>query len=156
MASVQAEATALVTPVIMCGGAGTRLWPLSTATRPKPLHALSTELTLLQETALRGSGDADRKSVGGPGSGDVAEMVADKHLGTEFLQCGSFTGAPQVADHGRDLDTELIQVRDRVGGEFRRDHHGTGATVGPVGARRRRTQNRASVGVECRRADTRP
>ena len=51
--------TAVVTPVIMCGGAGTRLWPLSTATRPKQLHALSTELTLLQETALRGSGDAD-------------------------------------------------------------------------------------------------
>ena len=51
--------TALVTPVIMCGGAGTRLWPLSTATRPKQLHALATELTLLQETALRGVGETE-------------------------------------------------------------------------------------------------
>lgn len=58
MSSLQGEATAVVTPVIMCGGAGTRLWPLSTASRPKQLHALASDLTLLQETALRGAGEA--------------------------------------------------------------------------------------------------
>lgn len=52
------DGAAVVTPVIMCGGAGTRLWPLSTSARPKQLHALSTELSLLQETALRGAGEA--------------------------------------------------------------------------------------------------
>jgi mannose-1-phosphate guanylyltransferase/mannose-6-phosphate isomerase len=43
----------LVQPVILCGGSGTRLWPLSREHHPKPLHALSGEQTLLQDTALR-------------------------------------------------------------------------------------------------------
>lgn len=37
----------------MSGGAGTRLWPLSTEARPKPHHALVGELTMMEETALR-------------------------------------------------------------------------------------------------------
>lgn len=39
--------------VILCGGAGTRLWPLSRTLRPKQLLALNGEQTLLQQTALR-------------------------------------------------------------------------------------------------------
>jgi mannose-1-phosphate guanylyltransferase/mannose-6-phosphate isomerase len=38
--------------VILCGGAGTRLWPLSRSLRPKQLLALNGEQTLLQQTAL--------------------------------------------------------------------------------------------------------
>lgn len=40
-------------PVILSGGAGTRLWPLSRELRPKQLLALNSDRTLLQETALR-------------------------------------------------------------------------------------------------------
>ena len=43
-------------PVILSGGAGTRLWPLSTAAHPKQLQALTGDLTMLQETALRWQG----------------------------------------------------------------------------------------------------
>jgi mannose-1-phosphate guanylyltransferase/mannose-6-phosphate isomerase len=43
-------------PVILCGGSGTRLWPLSREHHPKPLHAVNGERTLLQETALRCEG----------------------------------------------------------------------------------------------------
>jgi mannose-1-phosphate guanylyltransferase/mannose-6-phosphate isomerase len=43
----------LIQPVILCGGSGTRLWPLSREHHPKPLHALSGERTLLQQTATR-------------------------------------------------------------------------------------------------------
>lgn len=39
--------------VILCGGFGSRLWPLSRAIRPKQLLALNGEKTLLQQTALR-------------------------------------------------------------------------------------------------------
>lgn len=42
-----------ITPVILCGGAGTRLWPLSRRARPKQLLALTGEQTMLQMTAAR-------------------------------------------------------------------------------------------------------
>ena len=40
-------------PVILSGGAGTRLWPLSRAVLPKQLLPLVADKTMLQETALR-------------------------------------------------------------------------------------------------------
>lgn len=40
-------------PVILCGGAGSRLWPMSRKLLPKQFLPLVTEHTLLQETALR-------------------------------------------------------------------------------------------------------
>jgi mannose-1-phosphate guanylyltransferase/mannose-6-phosphate isomerase len=46
-------------PVILSGGAGTRLWPLSRAVLPKQLLPLVSERTMLQETALRLHGRPD-------------------------------------------------------------------------------------------------
>jgi mannose-1-phosphate guanylyltransferase/mannose-6-phosphate isomerase len=46
-------------PVILSGGAGTRLWPLSRAALPKQLLAVVSDQTMLQETALRLNGRAD-------------------------------------------------------------------------------------------------
>lgn len=40
-------------PVIMCGGAGTRLWPASRPSRPKQFIRLSGNRTLFQEAVLR-------------------------------------------------------------------------------------------------------
>lgn len=42
-----------IIPVILSGGSGTRLWPLSRPDHPKQLQPLLSELTLLQETAKR-------------------------------------------------------------------------------------------------------
>ena len=39
--------------VILCGGSGTRLWPLSRTMQPKQLLALNGQQTLLQQTAKR-------------------------------------------------------------------------------------------------------
>jgi mannose-1-phosphate guanylyltransferase/mannose-6-phosphate isomerase len=44
---------ARIVPVILCGGSGTRLWPLSRASLPKQFLKLLSERTLLQETVLR-------------------------------------------------------------------------------------------------------
>jgi mannose-1-phosphate guanylyltransferase/mannose-6-phosphate isomerase len=44
---------AKIIPVIMSGGSGTRLWPLSTDARPKQFHALGASRTLIEETASR-------------------------------------------------------------------------------------------------------
>ncbi|NWG91882.1 MAG: mannose-1-phosphate guanyltransferase [Parvularculaceae bacterium] len=52
---------AIIQPVIMSGGSGTRLWPMSRAARPKQFLPLIGDRSLFQETALRlsGGGDAD-------------------------------------------------------------------------------------------------
>lgn len=42
-----------VIPVILCGGSGTRLWPLSRSDRPKQFIALACNHTLLEGTLLR-------------------------------------------------------------------------------------------------------
>jgi mannose-1-phosphate guanylyltransferase/mannose-6-phosphate isomerase len=43
----------LITPVVMSGGAGSRLWPISRIAKPKQLHALTGEGTLLRDTLER-------------------------------------------------------------------------------------------------------
>ena len=43
----------MILPVILCGGSGTRLWPLSRKAYPKQLLSLSTGHSMLQETLLR-------------------------------------------------------------------------------------------------------
>lgn len=43
----------MYTPVILCGGSGTRLWPLSRTAYPKQLLPLVDEKSLLQQTVLR-------------------------------------------------------------------------------------------------------
>src|SRR5437763_13025445 len=48
----------MIHPVILSGGSGTRLWPMSRALYPKQLLALTGDKSLLQETVARVSGDA--------------------------------------------------------------------------------------------------
>jgi mannose-1-phosphate guanylyltransferase / mannose-6-phosphate isomerase len=49
-------ATPLIIPVLLSGGAGTRLWPYSRAAKPKQFLSFGTQHTLIQETVLRCSG----------------------------------------------------------------------------------------------------
>src|ERR1700744_3431798 len=48
--------TGLITPVILSGGAGSRLWPLSRKALPKQLLPLAGANTMIQETAARVQG----------------------------------------------------------------------------------------------------
>ena len=50
-------AMAKITPIILAGGSGTRLWPLSTKELPKQFLPLLSEKTLFQETIARVSVD---------------------------------------------------------------------------------------------------
>jgi mannose-1-phosphate guanylyltransferase/mannose-6-phosphate isomerase len=65
----------MIQPVILCGGSGTRLWPLSREHFPKPLHALNGEATLLQQTALRLDGTSE----------NVAEPIVVCNEGHRFM-----------------------------------------------------------------------
>lgn len=76
----------VIVPVIMSGGAGTRLWPLSTRAKPKQLHALTGHLTLLQQTVLRCPQT----------QGFAAPMVvcAARHADQIRTQCNAVNTAP--------------------------------------------------------------
>jgi mannose-1-phosphate guanylyltransferase / mannose-6-phosphate isomerase len=71
-----AEATPIqIQPVIMAGGSGTRLWPLSRAGYPKQFLGLTGARSLFQEAALR------LAALAGPGVGVSAPLVVgnDEH-----------------------------------------------------------------------------
>lgn len=61
----------MIIPVILSGGAGTRLWPLSRELYPKQLHALAGERTMLQETLARLDGI--------PGLGEPMVVCNEEH-----------------------------------------------------------------------------
>ena len=42
-----------ITPVILCGGSGSRLWPLSRSTYPKQFITLTGSLSLFQQAVMR-------------------------------------------------------------------------------------------------------
>ncbi len=52
-----AKKSGSITPVILSGGAGSRLWPLSRKALPKQLLALAGDNTMIQETAMRVRGE---------------------------------------------------------------------------------------------------
>ena len=72
--------TVRIVPAIMSGGAGTRLWPLSTEGQPKQFHALMGPRTMFADTVARLSGDAHGVSFAPPivlcGEGHLAPARA--------------------------------------------------------------------------------
>ncbi len=105
-----------ITPVILSGGAGTRLWPLSLPSRPKQLHALVGSHSLLQETVDRLSG------IEGVGSPVVvcneaqieivrSQLVAiDRPPGQIIVEPAGRNTAPAVAAAALTLDPEAVMV----------------------------------------------
>lgn len=93
----------MILPVILSGGAGTRLWPLSRELYPKQLLALASEKTMLQETILRLEGLPDIESplivCNDAHRFIVAEQVRELHKKAHAIilePCGRNT-APAVA-----------------------------------------------------------
>lgn len=52
----------MIVPVILAGGLGTRLWPVSRPARPKPLMRLDGPLSMIQQTVLRAGAVPDSES----------------------------------------------------------------------------------------------
>lgn len=68
----------IVRPVILCGGAGTRLWPVSRQLQPKQLLTVSGEQSLLQQTAARLNGDQFAPAI--VVSGDDQRFLIERQL----------------------------------------------------------------------------
>jgi len=83
-------------PVILSGGSGSRLWPLSREYFPKPLLPLVSDKTLLQETATRLDGIADL--------GDAVYVCNEEHR---------FLLAEQVAQLGKTPATIILEPEGR-------------------------------------------
>lgn len=93
----------MITPVILSGGSGTRLWPLSTPERPKQFLPLVGDRTMFAETLAR---VADRSRFAAPlvvcGQGHVAHVAADLALSgvtdaTIIVEPAARNTAPAIA-----------------------------------------------------------
>ncbi|QDH72472.1 AGE family epimerase/isomerase [Brevundimonas sp. M20] len=112
-------------PVIMCGGAGSRLWPASRPGRPKQFLPLTGARTLFQETVLRVSplaGEGDVVVVAGLGHADAiaAELNAIGVEATILLEPEARDSGPAMA-----AAAAFIQRRDPdgVAAIIASDHH---------------------------------
>jgi mannose-1-phosphate guanylyltransferase/mannose-6-phosphate isomerase len=83
-------------PVILSGGSGSRLWPLSREHYPKPLLPLTSERSLLQDTATRLDGL--------PEVGNAVYVCNEEHR---------FLVAEQVAALGKTPETIILEPEGR-------------------------------------------
>ncbi len=64
------ETSGLITPVILAGGSGTRLWPLSSDQRPKQFQTVSGRRSMFQQTLMR---------IADPGRFTAPIIIANHH-----------------------------------------------------------------------------
>ena len=90
----------VIYPVILSGGSGTRLWPLSRTKRPKQMLALGQERSMIAATARRVSGDGFAPAIVVAGEAhehQVLEALADERLGALILEPAPRNTAPAIA-----------------------------------------------------------
>ena len=92
----------MITPVLLCGGSGTRLWPLSRKSYPKQFSALMGATSLFQASAAR---------LAGPDYAAPVVVTADafRFIVTEQMaEAGIATGAVLIEPVGRDTAPAVL------------------------------------------------
>ena len=82
--------TNAITPVILCGGSGTRLWPRSRAVKPKPFLPLIGDSTLFEATLARAGEDG--------GFGPPVIVTGTAHVEQVEAQLGGQAGAQIIIE----------------------------------------------------------
>lgn len=80
----------MITPIILCGGSGTRLWPRSRVSKPKPFLPLVGDQTLFEATLAR---CADRSVFAAP-----VVVTGQGHLDHVTAQSGGVTGLQIIVE----------------------------------------------------------
>ncbi len=95
-----------IVPVILCGGSGTRLWPLSRQSFPKQFTRLSGEHTLFQASALRLHGQTGQIAFDRP----MVLTNADFRfiVGEQLLQVGIDPGPILIEPEGRNTAPAIL------------------------------------------------
>jgi len=91
-----------ITPVLLCGGSGTRLWPLSRKSYPKQFVPLIGDKTLFQATAGRLTGASFAAPLVLTNS-DFRFMVTE-----QLLECGIDPGAILIEPEGRNTAPAVL------------------------------------------------
>ncbi|MDP4032753.1 MAG: sugar phosphate nucleotidyltransferase, partial [Pseudorhodobacter sp.] len=87
-----AEST--ITPVILCGGAGTRLWPVSRKSYPKQFSALMGQGSLFQQTVGRFQSDGFGRPV--IVTGDQFRFIVVEQLAQEQVDPAAILVEPSA------------------------------------------------------------
>ena len=112
-----------VTPVILCGGSGTRLWPLSRRNRPKQLMRIFGGTSLLRQSYERVAGILPPER--------IFVITNEKHLPMIAQECpeiptANLIGEPVGRDTANAVGTATAilaeQDPDAVVGIFTADH----------------------------------
>ena len=96
----------LVTPIILCGGSGTRLWPLSRKSFPKQFVSLIGDETLFQSSARRVSGSGAGLNFTAPiilTNADFRFIVAE-----QFVEAGIDPGPIMIEPQGRNTAPAVL------------------------------------------------
>jgi len=101
-----------IVPVILSGGEGTRLWPVSSAKRPKQLHRLIGETTLLQTTAMRVADPALFEAPVVIGSAALADEVE-----AQLVACGRAPAQLILEPEGRNTAPAMALAAVEADGE---------------------------------------
>lgn len=104
-----------IIPILLCGGSGTRLWPLSRKSYPKQFVPLMGEETLFQASAKRLAGQGSGVSFEAP---LVLTNSDFRFIVTEQLQAvGIDPGAILIEPEGRNTAPAVLAAALRVHGE---------------------------------------
>ncbi len=105
-----------LSPVILAGGSGTRLWPLSRRTHPKHLIALTGTRTLIQLCADRALAVASPERVITVGAVDQGRLIAAQLAAVDPTLPEGLILEPAARNTAAACCAAALAVRDRFGG----------------------------------------